>query len=557
MMVICSIAIFALLLGTLIKLVNNDLLFWMNSMVLLIQISLFWLIRRGYPRISAVILVAGIWLTLTTESLLFHGLTSPSYAVFFITIMISGLILGGRAAIVMSIISVLTNFLILGVYTTRNQPVQLYQQDMLELAISYSIGWIIFALMMVVADQNIRMSIGKRRADKQKLKTRDIELQAAASAADEALMLQARMVEIVESSSDFVGIVNPDRQVTYVNRTGRRMIGLSPDDKTAISPNTADYHPAWAMAIIENEGVPTALRNGIWHGETALLTRDGREIPVAQTITPHYRPDGTLDSMSSVMKDITELKRGERERLELALQNERMDVIRDLVDTLAHDLKTPLTILQTSIDLLERLSDPERQKQKLEIVRQQTGAINDYIQDMLTISRLEYTPQHTMVYMDLRHLLETVAQKLSPKMEVKRIVLRYEFPPELPRVYADEDGLLRVFTNLVENAVNYTPQDGMIALRLREAEHGVLADVVDNGIGIAPEDQARIFERFFRAYNGKQFHRGGTGLGLAIVQKIVQQHGGKVEVQSKPGAGSTFRVWLPIATPEKPPSNPS
>jgi|GEM_PF-5002323 len=162
MMVICSIAIFALLLGTLIKLVNNDLLFWMNSMVLLIQISLFWLIRRGYPRISAVILVAGIWLTLTTESLLFHGLTSPSYAVFFITIMISGLILGGRAAIVMSIISVLTNFLILGVYTTRNQPVQLYQQDMLELAISYSIGWIIFALMMVVADQNIRMSIGKR-----------------------------------------------------------------------------------------------------------------------------------------------------------------------------------------------------------------------------------------------------------------------------------------------------------------------------------------------------------------------------------------------------------
>ncbi len=547
MMMITIITILIMLMDAVFKtFITGSSLIWMHTLTLFVQIALIGLIRRGYARLSAIILIGSIWITLTVENLSFSGLTSPTYTLYFLTILIAGLILGGRMAIVMGIINTLTNFLIFGIHATNDPSAQTNNHELLELAISYSIGWILFSLMMVLADQGIRRSVNTRRADKAQLKNRDIELREAANATDDARTLQTRMAEIVESSSDFVGIVKPNQRVIYVNSTGRKLIGI-PLDEDLSQTTIADYHPRWASEIILKEGIPAALQNGIWKGETALLRRDGREIPVIQTIIPHHRPDGTLDTISSAMQDITERKRAEAEQLELALQNERMDVMRDLVDTLAHDLKTPLTVMQTSLDLMERIPDPERQKMKLQIVRQQTAVINDYIQDMLTISRLETLPQHTLVNIDLRNLLDTVSQKLTSKMEIKRISLRTEYPPDLPHIYADEDGLVRAFTNLLENAVNYTPQDGMVALRLRATEGGVLTDVVDNGIGISPEDQSRVFDRFFRAYNGKEFHRGGTGLGLAIVQKIVQQHGGRIELQSKVGVGTTFRVWLPSA----------
>jgi signal transduction histidine kinase len=165
---------------------------------------------------------------------------------------------------------------------------------------------------------------------------------------------------------------------------------------------------------------------------------------------------------------------------------------------------------------------------------------------MLTMSRLDApTPQTNRTPVDINRMVAALVNERQPIASEKGQTLRFEADEHIVTINADQEGIYRVVSNLLANALTYTAEGGSIVIRTRLDSDGLLIEVQDNGIGMTPEVQARIFERFYRADPARRLETGGTGLGLAIVQRIVQNHGGSITVSSVPGAGSTFRVRLP------------
>jgi signal transduction histidine kinase len=227
---------------------------------------------------------------------------------------------------------------------------------------------------------------------------------------------------------------------------------------------------------------------------------------------------------------------------------ERAENLRDFLSTISHDLKTPLTLINTSLYLLERVGDPVRQKEKIEAIQAQVFLLEKYINDILTISRLDHTPSFDRQPVDLNRLVRNIEQRLRPSVERKNLTTSLDLRQEATAVFGDEQELDRVLVNLIENAVNYTPHNGTVTIRTLRERDCVVAEITDTGIGIPENELPHIFERFYRATQARSVEPRGTGLGLAIVKRILELQGGSIEVQSIEGQGSTFRVLLPIAS---------
>jgi signal transduction histidine kinase len=236
------------------------------------------------------------------------------------------------------------------------------------------------------------------------------------------------------------------------------------------------------------------------------------------------------------------------ERLKAALHKEKVELLTSFISTLSHDLKNPLTVIKTNLYLMERLNDPAREKAKLQVIKEQTSRLEKLIEDVLTMSRLEHGTQFSFEPVDLNTLLDEARQKIETEAVKKNLVVRLDRTASLPMVNVIKGELHRAVVNLLENAVNYTPPGGSITLRTRMNDTGVAVEVIDTGIGIGKDDLPYIFDRFYRADAARTSGSGGTGLGLAIVKKIVEMHDGAIEVESRPGEGSCFRITLTNTT---------
>jgi two-component system phosphate regulon sensor histidine kinase PhoR len=144
-------------------------------------------------------------------------------------------------------------------------------------------------------------------------------------------------------------------------------------------------------------------------------------------------------------------------------------------------------------------------------------------------------------------VVERALDVFQHRLEKEKLRLRTEIEPDLPPVRMDEDAMTLVLLNLVDNAVKYAGDGGEVSVRLRRAPGAVALAIADHGSGIAPEEQRRIFERFYRATSARARNVRGSGIGLALVKHIAEAHGGRVEVDSTPGRGSTFTVYIPVA----------
>jgi PAS domain S-box-containing protein len=244
-------------------------------------------------------------------------------------------------------------------------------------------------------------------------------------------------------------------------------------------------------------------------------------------------------------QDITEHKRAEAQRLELALEKEKVALLRTFISNITHDLKTPLTAINTNLYLLEKRSDPAYQRDRLEHIRDQALRLDKLIQDLLTLSRLDYLPQFNLTRTNLNELVRDVGRQTEAAVERKRQHFSLDLDSRMPTIMADPLELNRAILNLVENAIHYTPEEHSIMIRTATSGPGVCVEVSDTGIGISGDDLAHIFEPFYRAEKARSSVSGGSGLGLAIVQRIIRAHGGRVEVESVLNQGSTFRVLLP------------
>lgn len=228
----------------------------------------------------------------------------------------------------------------------------------------------------------------------------------------------------------------------------------------------------------------------------------------------------------------------------------RYDELRkEFVANVSHELRTPLTFIKGFVETLLNGAMDDRAKARgfLEIIQKHSNQLARLVEDLLDLSKLESSsglPRRQSV--DVRALLAKVVDLERPGAERKRQTIQLQ-AETVPSLDGDPDYLERAFTNLVDNAIKYTPEGGRIRVAAAAEEGAVRVEVEDTGIGIPEEDLERIFERFYRVDKSRSREMGGTGLGLAIVKHVVQAHGGRIAVRSVLGSGTVFTITIPMA----------
>ena len=248
------------------------------------------------------------------------------------------------------------------------------------------------------------------------------------------------------------------------------------------------------------------------------------------------------------VQDLTRAFNSMIARVESSQQSQR-----DFVANVSHELKTPLTSIQGFAQaILDDTADtPEARKQAAQIIYNESARMHRMALDLLDLARLEAgTADLKMSAVDVAVLLRSIVEKFSPQATKAGVALQVDIPDQLPVLIADGDRLAQVFTNLVDNALKFTPANGQVTLAAKKAGAEMELSVTDSGVGVESEALSRLFDRFYqvdvsRSRAGGESH--GAGLGLAIVREIVQAHGGKIGVRSRVGHGTTFTIQLPLA----------
>ncbi len=225
---------------------------------------------------------------------------------------------------------------------------------------------------------------------------------------------------------------------------------------------------------------------------------------------------------------------------------------REFVANVSHELKTPLTSIQGFAQaILEDAADtPEKRKQAAQIIYHEAGRMHRMALDLLDLARLEAgTADLKMSAVDLKALLQNIVAKFTPQARMAGIHLQLNVAASLPSLIADGDRLAQVFTNLVDNALKFTPINGQVRLSAANTGPEMEISITDTGIGVPRDALQRLFDRFYQVDMSRAGGEGhGAGLGLAIVKEIVEAHSGRISVRSELGHGTTFVIHLPLAT---------
>jgi signal transduction histidine kinase len=237
----------------------------------------------------------------------------------------------------------------------------------------------------------------------------------------------------------------------------------------------------------------------------------------------------------------------------VAIENARLFQQSDLISEFVHELRTPLASITTAAHLLQRHEISEEQRRGMaEVVYGETLRLSEMASSFLDLARLESgRTQFNLQMVDLRELLLECGQVVQVKVNELRLDFQIDLPPELPTVEVDRDKIKQVILNLLSNAYKYNRPRGSIAMRAAQKGARVSIEVQDTGLGIDEEDLPHLFEKFYRA-RGLEKSVTGSGLGLAIARRIVEAHGGQIDVASELGEGTTFSIHLPVHTLETP-----
>lgn len=334
-----------------------------------------------------------------------------------------------------------------------------------------------------------------------------------------------RMATVLGGMVEGVLAVDGDRKILVANQACDTLLDVSLESAVGrplleVARN-ADIDAAITQALSSDEQAQK---------EITVSTPVRRVISLFATVLPMEPKPGAV----VVLHDVTELRRLESLR-------------RDFVANVSHELKTPLASIKAYSETLKlgAIHDPENNVRFVDRISEQAEQLNQLITDLLHLARVEAGNEvFQFSEVPLGSTIREHVAEFEQLASKKNISLQLDGSDDVSG-WADQSGVGTIIDNLLGNAIKYTPNDGLVTLRWFHDPQGTVLEVSDTGIGIAPENQQRIFERFFRADKARSRELGGTGLGLAIVKHLAQAFGGSVELTSELEVGSTFRVILP------------
>lgn len=347
---------------------------------------------------------------------------------------------------------------------------------------------------------------------------------------------------LIHSSQDSLSLVNRQYIYEIVNNSYLRRTGLS-------RAEIEGHHVADVMGTAAFESIIKPQLDRCFSGETIRYAEWFDYASVGrQYVHVMYQPyhDDTGNIVGAVVntRDITHVKDYEKRDLELALERERVEMLQHFIQDASHDLRTPITIMKSSLELLE-INGTVEQKVRIVGILSQLGFLHGMLEKLFEMSEMDVKEKFDNSVLDINKMLTDLANDFSLVVQSKQQRLILELAPGTLAIRADAQYLPRVFLNLMSNATNYTPSQGQIVIRSREQEEQIIVEIEDTGVGISTDELPHIFERFYRVDKTRSGEGGHSGLGLSIVKKIIDKHGGTIEVESEPAKGSVFRTCFP------------
>ena len=344
---------------------------------------------------------------------------------------------------------------------------------------------------------------------------------------------KSRTQTIIQCMGDALLVTNRAHQVVFCNPAGRRLLKVKRPIQVGepLENMTPDLEFVEfvkdSMRMKENSAMVSKELSPLVPGDPVLMANSA----------PVRDEKGEIIGAVTVLRDITELK-----ELDKAKSN--------FVSMVAHELRAPLAAIQGYLDVMLEgigLDDPQKIQKILNRSRERTHALLALINDLLTLSRMESgRVAKEKEKVAIGGLLEEVVEFLRGKAAEKQVSLQLDLSEGLPEIWASREDLIRVFTNLLDNAIKYNRSGGEVEVRAEKDEAFIRISIRDTGIGIPPRDLEHIFDEFYRVKIPETRTISGTGLGLSIAKKILEAHDGHIEVESQVQQGSIFRVLLPI-----------
>ncbi len=349
-----------------------------------------------------------------------------------------------------------------------------------------------------------------------------------------------KMAAILTGMVEGVIAIDRDERIVHLNAAAERIMCLSSEECVG--------RRIWEATRVRevSEALNAAMRDQrVTIGEVRLAQPQSEQV-IQLVATPLRDANEKLTGALVVLHDVSELRQLEAVR-------------RDFVANISHELKTPLAairgLVETVID--DKGMGQETHDRFLDKIQSQSARLNSLVSDLLTISRLESeNAAADFRPLDLREPVGESLQSLVPSVDAKKLELNRTVPSSPVDIIGNREALRELVDNLVGNSIKYTPSGGRVDVRLRAEGDWAVLEVEDTGIGIAPADQSRVFERFYRVDKARSRELGGTGLGLSIVKHVALSHGGSVSLRSAMGEGSIFRVQVPLATTAAGPDAP-
>ncbi|RJP28056.1 MAG: PAS domain S-box protein [Candidatus Omnitrophota bacterium] len=354
--------------------------------------------------------------------------------------------------------------------------------------------------------------------------------------------------QAVELSPTCVMITDADANIEYVNKKFLQLTGYALEEVIGKNPrilNSGEQDKEFYKKLWD-----TILSGEEWRGQFHNRKKNGQLYWESALISSVKNKDGKIIHFIAVKEDITERKKMEESLLAANERLKELDKLKsEFVATVSHELRTPLSIMKEGVSLvIDKVTGPlnGRQEKTLETVFSNIDRLTQLINDLLDISRIESGKLRLKKsFINVSALLDDTCSKMRIQSDSKHQQLLCYIPDKPEYLFVDQDKFIQILTNIISNAVKYTPENGIITVSLQGKDESVEFRVIDNGSGISREDLPKLFGKFAQFGRSPGAGPKGTGLGLAITKELVNMHKGSIWVESDLGKGSKFVISLP------------
>ena len=380
--------------------------------------------------------------------------------------------------------------------------------------------------------------ITRRKLAEHRLRASELRFRQIAENIDIVIYIYDRAKhEVVYTNTAYERVTGQTRRRIYSNPQAFTAI-IHPDDQE-------DVEAAYRTRNANNERMDISFR---------ILRPQNQEMRwIRERTFPIDNGDGDTNPRHiGLLEDITAQKEASEREFAFALEREQVQLLANFISDATHEFRTPLSVINSSIYLLNKMQDEARREHYTTLIQEQVSAISELVDVLVLMIGLDRQPEGESEQVDINNVFKMIVDQFVVRLRESRHITTTHFYGAPLHVYGHPSHLWQALVAIVDNAIRYTPEAGRITLRSARVDNYAVLEVEDTGDGIKDEDLPRIFDRFYRVDTAHSTR--GFGLGLPIAKKVIERHHGQIEVNTRVGQGSLFRVRLPLAENGKPTS---